>query len=122
MFAQAFPPGAQLLPVTPPAGHVKVWATHGADGRHTGRPDQQADPHAGAASSSQLPGGQSRLTVSALPRRSLTAVSGVTLGGQTFGAKDDDRHAPGQLRRRRRCRLQDGTYSCRGAAGAARRS
>ena len=27
MFAQAFPPGAQLLPVTEPAGPVKVWAT-----------------------------------------------------------------------------------------------
>ena len=27
MFAQAFPPGAQLLPVTAPAGPTKVWAT-----------------------------------------------------------------------------------------------
>jgi len=27
MFAQAFPPGARLLPVRAPAGPVKVWAT-----------------------------------------------------------------------------------------------
>ena len=32
MFAQAFPPGARLLPVTAPSGPVKVWATVGADG------------------------------------------------------------------------------------------
>ena len=29
MFAQAFPPGARLLPVTAPSGPVKVWATSG---------------------------------------------------------------------------------------------
>ena len=34
MFAQSFPPGAQLLPVHAPSGPVKVWATHGPDG-HT---------------------------------------------------------------------------------------
>ena len=32
MFAQAFPTGAQLLPVTAPAGPVKVWATRALDG------------------------------------------------------------------------------------------
>ena len=40
MFAQAFPPGAQLLPVTAPSGPVKVWATAAPDGTRD-RPDQQ---------------------------------------------------------------------------------
>ena len=33
MFAQAFPPGAQLLPVRVAGGPVKVWATQAPDGR-----------------------------------------------------------------------------------------
>src|SRR6202020_500659 len=32
MFAQAFPPGARLLPVSAQSGPVKIWATLGADG------------------------------------------------------------------------------------------
>ena len=32
MFAQAFPPGARLLPVSAPAGPVKVWATEAPTG------------------------------------------------------------------------------------------
>ena len=32
LFAQAFPPGAQLLNVKAPAGPTKVWATQAADG------------------------------------------------------------------------------------------
>ncbi len=85
MFAQAFPAGAQLLPVDVPAGPVRVWATRGTDG-HTRvtlinkdsqprRVEVQLPPSAGAAQ------------LEWLRAPSAGATSGVTLGGRSFGTE-----------------------------------
>lgn len=96
MFAQAFPPGAQLLPVTAPPGAVKVWATLGADG-HTRVVviNKQSAP---ASVDLQLPGDQTDLTVSTLQAPSLNAVIGEALAGQTFGLKTTTGVLPGTPR------------------------
>jgi Glycosyl hydrolase family 79 C-terminal beta domain len=85
MFAQAFPPGAQLLPVTAPGGLVKVWATHGPDGhlRVVVINKQQTTP---VAVQLQLPS-TAAASAETLLAPSARATSGVTLGGQTFGLK-----------------------------------
>jgi Glycosyl hydrolase family 79 C-terminal beta domain len=94
MFAQAFPPGAQLLPVTAPAGPVKVWATLGADGhtRVVVINKQNATP---VSVTLQLPGSQTDMTASTLQAPTLNAVIGVTLAGQTFGLKTTTGILPG---------------------------
>jgi hypothetical protein len=83
LFAQAFPPGAQLLPVTEPPGPVKVWATVGPDG-HTRVVliNKQNTP---VSVTLQLDGDQTDLTGATLQAPSLSALSGLTLAGQTFG-------------------------------------
>ena len=85
MFAQAFPPGAQLLPVHVPAGPVKVWATRSADG-HIRVALINQDSRARSVEL-QLPsaGGQAQLEWLRAP--GLAATDGVTLGGHTFGAE-----------------------------------
>jgi hypothetical protein len=86
MFAQAFPPGAQLLPVTVPAGPVKVWATRAADG--TVRVVLiNKDPAADHIVALQTPGSPAGATLEWLQAPSVAATTGVTLGGQTFGAE-----------------------------------
>jgi hypothetical protein len=84
LFAQAFPPGARLLPVTAPAGPVKVWATAAADGTvrivainqdGTAEHDVQV----------RLSGATATGSLATLAAPSLTATTGVTLGGQSFG-------------------------------------
>jgi hypothetical protein len=85
MFAQAFPPGARLMTVHAPAGPVKVWATHGADGRtRVALINQDSRPHRVEL---QLPsaGGQAELEWLRAP--GVAATGGVTLGGQTFGSE-----------------------------------
>ena len=85
MFAQAFPPGAQLLPVHTTPGPVKVWATRGADGHiRTVLINQDSRSHSVEL---QLPsaGGQAQLEWLRAP--SLAATDGVTLGGHTFGGE-----------------------------------
>ncbi len=86
MFAQAFPPGAQLLPVTAPAGPTKVWATQGPDGtiRVTAINQDTTAEHDVAV---QIPGTTTGGTLEALQAPGISATSGVTLGGQTFGAE-----------------------------------
>jgi hypothetical protein len=83
LFADVFPPGAQLLPVSAPAGPVKVWATD-AGGRvrvvlinKDPVNDATVQVHLAAAT------GPAQLTRLQAP--SLDATNGVTLGGQTFG-------------------------------------
>jgi Glycosyl hydrolase family 79 C-terminal beta domain len=88
MFAQAFPPGAKLLQTTADPGPVKVWATRGADGRtrvvlinkDTASADQVHLTVPGADTI-----GQASLEMLEAP--GATSTAGVTLGGQTFGAK-----------------------------------
>jgi hypothetical protein len=85
MFTQAAPPGSRLLPVTAPAGPVKVWATSAPGGvTHivlinksliNSQQVQLNVPGATAASVEWLRG------------PSASATAGVTLGERTFGAK-----------------------------------
>ena len=96
MFAQAFPPGARLLPVSGvggPGDPVKLWATLGADGTERVTLINQ-DPLAEHDIQLQVPGELSQTTGAApsgqlesLQAPGLSATSGVTLGGQTFGAE-----------------------------------
>jgi hypothetical protein len=85
MFAQAFPPGARLLPVTAPSGTVKVWATSAPDGR-TRVVLINKDLNTSALVQLQIPGPQIAALAESLSAPSVTATSGVSIGGQTFGA------------------------------------
>jgi hypothetical protein len=84
MFAQAFPPGARLLPVTAPAGPVKVWATEAADGsvRIVGINQDGTAEHDVQV---LLPGATANGSLQTLSAPSLAATTGVSVGGQTFG-------------------------------------
>jgi hypothetical protein len=86
MFAQAFPPGAQLLPVSAPSGPLKLWATRAPDG-HIRVVAINKDPANGYQVQIQVPGsdisGQASLDWLQAPH--VNSTSGVTLGGQTFG-------------------------------------
>jgi hypothetical protein len=86
VFAQAFPPGASLLPVTAPSGPVKVWATEGSDGtlRVTLINQDTTAEHDVAV---QVPGATASGALETLQAPSINSTSGVTLGGQTFGAE-----------------------------------
>ena len=86
MFAQAFPPGAQLLPSTAPSGPVKVWATLGADGV-TRVVVINKDPNAAHDVQLVLSGGQTQGTIETLSAPGASSTTGVTLGGETFGAE-----------------------------------
>jgi hypothetical protein len=94
LFAQAFPPGAQLLPVTAPSGDVKVWATLAPDGhtRVVMINKQNATP---SVVNLTLPDESDPATATALQAPSLRSVIGVTLGGQTFGLKTTTGVPPG---------------------------
>ena len=84
MFAQGFPAGGRLLTVHAPAGPVKVWATRGPDARtRVTLINKDSRPHRVEL---QLPptGGPAQLEWLTAP--GVTATSGVTLGGRTFGA------------------------------------
>jgi hypothetical protein len=85
-FAQAFPPGARLLPVTAPGGPLKVWATRGADG-HTRVVLINKDPSADYQVQLQVPGADPLHSASLerLAAPGLGSTNGVTLGGQSFG-------------------------------------
>ena len=85
-FARSFPPGARLLALNEPAGPVKVWATQAKDGRlHVVVINK--DPSTPYLVRIQIPGPQSALSSETLSAPSLSATSGVTLGGQSFGAR-----------------------------------
>jgi hypothetical protein len=94
MFAQAFPPGARLLPVTAPSGPVKVWATRGTDGttRVVAINQDTLNPH---TVSVQVPGTAVPGSVETLQAPSINATSGVTLGGQSFGLETTTGTLPG---------------------------
>jgi hypothetical protein len=84
LFAQAFPPGAQLLPVTEPAGPVKVWATRAPDG-HTRVVIINKDASNVQTAQVTVPGAGAA-TQDWLRAPSVLATSGVTLGSQSFGS------------------------------------
>ena len=84
LFAQAFPPGARLLPVTAHAGPVKMWATQGADGvvRVTCINQDATAEHDVQV---RVPGATDTGSAQTLSAPSLAAPTGVSLGGQSFG-------------------------------------
>jgi Glycosyl hydrolase family 79 C-terminal beta domain len=87
LFAQAFPPGARLLPVSmSQSTPLKVWATRASDGT-TRVVLINKDLSTAYQVALQLPGqpGPARLVRLAAP--GVGATRGVTLGGQTFGAE-----------------------------------
>jgi hypothetical protein len=84
LFAQAFPPGAQLLPVTAPAGPTKVWATVGPDGTVRVVAINQ-DATAEHDVQVLIPGATGGGSLETLAAPSLAATTGVSLGGQSFG-------------------------------------
>lgn len=87
MFTQAFPPGAQPLPVSvSPSGPVKVWATRAPDFK-TRVVLINKDPANGYQVQVQLSGPSGPANLEWLQAPSVTSTSGVTLGGQTFGAE-----------------------------------
>ncbi len=84
MFAQAFPPGARLLNVAAPSGPTKVWATKAANGTiHVVVINQGSAAQSIAVT---VPGQTATGNISALTAPSISSTSGVSLGGQTFGA------------------------------------
>jgi hypothetical protein len=84
MFAQAFPPGAQLLPVSAPAGPVKIWATRSPTGR-TRVVLINKSLTATASVQLSVPGAGGSAGLEWLRAPSVSARSGVTLGGRGFG-------------------------------------
>ncbi|PZS08426.1 MAG: hypothetical protein DLM64_12565 [Solirubrobacterales bacterium] len=86
MFAQAFPAGARLLPVSAPGGAVKVWATRAPDGRSRVVLINK-DPVTPAVVRLGLAGTQSPASAQALLAPSIEAISGVSFGGQSFGSE-----------------------------------
>jgi hypothetical protein len=94
MFAQAFPPGAHLLSVGAPSGPVKIWATQTAAG--TDRVVLiNKDPVNPYTVQVQLPGAQTEASLDSLLAPSIASTTGVTLGGQTFGAETSTGLFPG---------------------------
>ncbi|HEY3726353.1 MAG TPA: glycosyl hydrolase family 79 C-terminal domain-containing protein [Solirubrobacteraceae bacterium] len=94
MFSEAFPPGARLLRVAAPGGPVKFWATVGPDGtvRVVLINKDTANPHNVLLT---LPGAPPAASLQTLAAPSVSATSGVTLGGQTFGPETSTGVLPG---------------------------
>jgi hypothetical protein len=84
MFAQAAPPGSRLLRVSG-AGALRAWATRARDGQIR---LVLINPSAstGETIAVDVPAGAAAATLERLQAPSLSAQSGVTLGGQSFGA------------------------------------
>ncbi len=95
MFTQAFPPGAQLLPVNVnPSGPVKVWATRAPDFK-TRVVVINKDPNNSYQVQLQVSGLSGAAQLERLQAPSVSATSGVTLGGQTFGNETTSGTLPG---------------------------
>jgi hypothetical protein len=94
MFAQAFPPGARLLPVSVPGGPVKVWATSAADGT-TRVVVINKDSATPVLVQLQLPGAPTAASAESLLAPSISATRGIALGGQGFGSNTGTGTLPG---------------------------
>jgi hypothetical protein len=94
MFSQAFPVGARRLKVGSPGGPVKVWATEDRAGteRVTVINKDAANAHTVVVS---VPGPARPASQETLQAPSASATSGVTLGGQSFGAETSTGTLPG---------------------------
>ena len=86
LFARATPPGSHLLSVGPTGiAGVNAWATRGTDG--TVRVVLTNESNASQTLAIHMPGKFESSTLARLEAPSPSATSGVTLGGQTFGAQ-----------------------------------
>jgi hypothetical protein len=87
MFAEAFPPGARLVPASvSPGGPLKAWAT--VDRRHTVRTVLiNKDPANTYQVQLQVAGHAGRGRLERLLAPSVDARGGVSLGGRTFGGE-----------------------------------
>ncbi len=84
MFAQAAPPGAHLLRLSGALGNVRAWATRAPDG--TTRVVLINEYTAQARTLAvRIAGGDAPAMLELLRAKGITATTGVTLGGQTFG-------------------------------------
>ncbi len=84
MFAQAVPPGAQLLSLSGSLGHVHAWATRAPDGTvHVVLINEYTAQSRTVAV--RIPGAGGTATLERLQASGLSAQTGVTLGGQSFG-------------------------------------
>jgi|SRR5579884_27892 len=84
MFAQAFPPGSQLLQVSAPNTPLKVWADQDPSGTlHVELINK--DPSNAYTVTLHLPGASTDAQEEQLLAPSVSSKQGVTLGGQTFG-------------------------------------
>ena len=86
MFARATPPGSRLVAVGHPAsGAVHTWATRAPDG--TVRVVLSNAGSSPRVLTVRVPGRDPKATLTRLTAPSASATSGVTLGGQSFGAR-----------------------------------
>jgi Glycosyl hydrolase family 79 C-terminal beta domain len=85
MFAQAAPPGARLLDVSGALGRVRPWATRARNGTvHVVLINEDAErSHTVAV---RIPALHGTATLARLLASGLSATTGVTLGGQTYGS------------------------------------
>jgi len=84
MFAEAAPPGARLLAVSGATGNVRAWATRGPDGtvRVVLINDDTSRSQTVAV---RIPAVSGTATLTRLLGKGVSARSGVTLGGQSYG-------------------------------------
>jgi hypothetical protein len=96
MFAQAAPPGSRLLSTTTTnAQGITVWATRGREGRtHLVLINESLDRRTVAVSAA----GDAPATLERLRAPRLSSTSGVTLGGQSFGAQTTTGRLAGRSR------------------------
>ncbi len=84
MFAQAAPPGARLLSLTGALGSVRAWATRAPDGTvHVVLINEYTTQSRTVAV--RVPGAVGTAVLERLLAPSISARTGVTLGGKTFG-------------------------------------
>ena len=84
MFAQAAPPGARLLKTSGSLGNLKAWATRAPDGTvHVVLINE--DTAQSRTVAVRLPGVNGTATLERLEAAGVSARTGVTLGGQTYG-------------------------------------
>jgi hypothetical protein len=86
LFAQAAPPGSWLLHVTGASGTLRAWATRAPNGQLRVVLIND-DPRVPRSLAVRLPGKHGSATMALLRAPSLGAKAGVTLGGQSFGAR-----------------------------------
>jgi hypothetical protein len=85
MFAQAAPPGARLLRTSGSLGNVRAWATRAPDGTiHVVLINEYTVQS--RTVTVRIPGARTAATVEQLRGKGISATTGVTLGGQTFGS------------------------------------